>query len=58
MLRRLSSDENWPVTRTMMRSSPASTTPDGVMAFCACKLWMTACWLMPSAAIWRVENSR
>ena len=33
-------------------------TPDGVIAFWAWSVWMTSCWLMPRAAISRVENSR
>ena len=55
---RLSSEVNWPLTRTLIRSGPAWTTPDGAMAFCACSDVATDCWSRPSAAILRVENSR
>ncbi len=38
---RLSSEVNWPLTRTQMRSGPACSTPDGAIAFCACsEVWI------------------
>ncbi|MNL31579.1 hypothetical protein D3C87_1533750 [compost metagenome] len=56
--RMLSSEENWPPTRMLTRSPSVWMTPDGDTAFCACSVSITCCWLMPSAASWRGENSR
>ena len=36
---RLSSEVNWPLTRTLIRSGPAWITPDGATAFCACSVF-------------------
>ncbi len=56
--RRLSIEVNWPLTRRLTVSGPACTMPDGATAFCCCRLFRTACWSMPSPAIWRVEKLR
>ena len=51
MALRLSSEANCPLTRMVMRSGPACTTPEGVTAFCACRdamIWRAS---RPSAAI-------
>ena len=55
---RLSSAVKPPETRMAMRSGPASTTPLGTTAFCACSASTMALTSMPSAAICWVENSR
>jgi len=52
------SDANCPLTRTLMRSGPAWNKPDGVTAFWACKELMMERVSSPSAASFRVENSR
>src|SRR5882724_4243069 len=55
---RLSSDANWPLTRTLMRSGPSWNTPEGATAFCACSEETMERVSSPRAAIFRVENSR
>ena len=55
---RLSSEVNWPETRTATRSGPAWSTPDGDTAFWACSALRMVRWSMPSAATLRGENSR
>ena len=40
---RLSSEVNWPLTRSAIRSAPASTTPDCVTAFWAWSVSMICC---------------
>jgi hypothetical protein len=55
---RLSCEVKPPDTRMAMRSGPASTTPLGTTAFCACRACTSALMSMPSAATCWVENSR
>ncbi len=58
MARRLSSDVNWPLTRSEIRSGPACTTPEGCTAFWFCSVSISDWTLRPSAASLRVEKSR
>ena len=58
MALRLASPVNCPPTRTLTCSAPACTTPEGAMAFCACKVLMSAVVSIPSPASLRVEKSR
>ena len=47
---RSSTELNAPETRTAYFSRPVWTTPDGVTAFCSCKLEMISSRLTPSPA--------